>query len=52
MNYTIHVNNDPALRPTPTMGIDPTTPFVYPADQAHFGKFDTQLDLVVAITFL
>lgn len=52
VNYTLHFNNDPALRPTPTSGIDPTTPFVYPADQAHFGKFDSQLDVVVAVTFL
>ncbi|HEX6834938.1 MAG TPA: DUF481 domain-containing protein [Polyangia bacterium] len=52
VNYTLHFNNDPALRPLPTMGIDPTTPFVYPADQAHFGKFDSQLDVVLAVTFL
>jgi len=52
VNFTVHFNNDPALRPTPTMGIDPTTPFVYPTDQAHFGKFDSQLDVVLAVTFL
>jgi putative salt-induced outer membrane protein YdiY len=50
--YTLHFNNDPPQRPTPTSGIDPTTPFVYPADQATFGKFDSQLDVVVAVTFL
>jgi len=52
VNYTLHFNNDPALRPLPTMGIDPTTPFVYPTDQAHFGKLDSQLDVVLAVTFL
>ena len=52
VNFTLHFNNDPALRPLPTMGIDPTTPFVYPADQAYFSKVDTQLDVVLAVTFL
>jgi len=52
LNFTLHYNNFPALRPTPTSGIDPSTPFVYPDDQAHFGKVDTQLDVVVAVTFL
>ncbi len=52
VNFTLHFNNDPALRPTPTAGIDPSTPFVYPDDQAHFGKVDTQLDVVLAVTFL
>lgn len=52
VNFTLHFNNDPALRPTPTMGVDPSTPFVYPEDQAHFGKVDTQLDVVLAVTFL
>jgi putative salt-induced outer membrane protein YdiY len=50
--YTLHFNNDPAQRPLPTAGIDPTTPFVYPADQATFEKVDSQLDVVVAVTFL
>ena len=52
LNFTLHYNNFPALRPKPTMGIDPSTPFVYPADQAYFGKVDTQLDVVLAVTFL
>jgi len=52
VNFTLHFNNDPPLRPTPTSGIDPSTPFIYPDDQAHFGKVDTQLDVVLAVTFL
>jgi putative salt-induced outer membrane protein YdiY len=53
VNFTIRYNNDPALRPTPT-NIDPATGlvFVYPSDLAHFGKVDTQLDVVIAVTFL
>jgi putative salt-induced outer membrane protein YdiY len=53
VNFTLHFNNDPALRSTPT-NIDPLTGmiFVLPADQAHFDKVDTQLDVVVAVTFL
>lgn len=53
LNFTLHFNNDPALRPTPT-NIDPATGmvFVLPADQTRFDKVDTQLDLVVAVTFL
>ncbi len=52
-NFTLHFNNDPATRPTPT-GIDPATgmTFVLPPDLTHFGKVDTQLDIVVAVTFL
>ncbi|HWE26733.1 MAG TPA: DUF481 domain-containing protein [Polyangia bacterium] len=51
VNFTLHFNNDPALRP---VNIDPTTmmPFVLPADQTHFDKVDTQLDVVLAVTFL
>jgi len=53
VNFTLHFNNDPALRPTPT-NIDPATGmvFVLPADQTRFDKVDTQLDVVVAVTFL
>jgi hypothetical protein len=53
LNFKLNFNNDPPLRPAPTM-IDPLTmmPFVYTADQTNFGKVDTQLDLVLAITFL
>jgi putative salt-induced outer membrane protein YdiY len=52
-NFTLHFNNDPALRPAPTE-IDPATGLVYvlPANDVHFDKVDTQLDLVVAVTFL
>lgn len=51
VNFTLHFNNDPALRPVNT---DPTTglPFVLPAGDEHFQKVDTQLDVVVAVTFL
>ena len=53
VNFTLHYNNDPALRPTPTE-IDPATgmPYVLPPELAHFDKVDTQLDVVLAITFL
>jgi putative salt-induced outer membrane protein YdiY len=53
VNFTLHFNNDPALRPTPT-NIDPLTmmPYVLPADQTRFDKVDTQLDVVLAVTFL
>ena len=54
VNYTFHINNDPALRPAPT-GIDPATGMVYagyPPEDVRFGKFDSQLDVVVAVTFL
>ncbi len=51
VNFTLHFNNDPALRP---VNIDPTTmmPFVLPPDQVRFDKVDTQLDVVLAVTFL
>lgn len=53
VNFTLHFNNDPALRPAPTE-IDPTTgmTFVLPPDQTYFEKVDTQLDVVLAVTFL
>lgn len=53
VNFTMHFNNDPALRPTPTE-IDPSTGKVFelPPDQTHFQKFDSKLDVVLAITFL
>lgn len=53
VNFTLHFNNDPALRPAPTE-IDPATmmPYVLPPDQTHFDKVDTQLDVVLAVTFL
>jgi putative salt-induced outer membrane protein YdiY len=53
VNFTLHFNNDPALRPAPTE-IDPATNMIYvlPPDQAHFDKVDTQLDVVLAVTFL
>ena len=53
VNFTVHFNNDPALRPTPTT-IDPTTglPAELPPDQLHFDKVDTQVDDIVAVTFL
>ena len=51
VNFTLHFNNDPALRPVNT---DPTTglPYVLPADQVRFDKVDTQLDVVLAVSFL
>jgi putative salt-induced outer membrane protein YdiY len=53
LNFTLHFNNDPALRPAPT-ALDMTTglPLELPPDDLHFQKVDTQLDLVVAVTFL
>jgi putative salt-induced outer membrane protein YdiY len=53
VNFTLHFNNDPALRPTPT-ALDPTTglPLELPPDETHFDKVDTQLDVVLAVTFL
>jgi hypothetical protein len=53
LNFKLAFNNDPAARPAPT-ATDPMTglPFVLPADQTYFGKVDTQLDLVLAVTFL
>jgi putative salt-induced outer membrane protein YdiY len=53
VNFKLMFNNDPPSRPAPK-GIDPATmmPFVYTADQAHFDKVDTQLDVVLAVTFL
>lgn len=53
VNFTLHFNNDPALRPAPTE-IDPLTNmvFVLPPDQVRFDKVDTQLDVVLAVTFL
>jgi len=54
VNFTLHFNNTPALRPSPT-NIDPATGVVYPpymGDDAYFQKVDTQLDVVVAVTFL
>ncbi len=53
VNFTLHYNNDPALRPAPTE-IDPATgtTYVLPPDQTHFQTVDTQLDLVLAVTFL
>ncbi len=53
LNFTLHFNNDPALRPSPTE-IDPATgmTFVLPPDNIRFDKVDTQLDVVVAVTFL
>ena len=54
VNFTLHFNNDPALRPSPT-AIDPATGMIYvlpPTIVLHFGKVDTQLDVVIAVTFL
>jgi putative salt-induced outer membrane protein YdiY len=53
VNFKVIFNNDPPLRPQAT-AIDPATmmPYVYTADQAHFQKVDTQLDVVLAVTFL
>ena len=53
VNFTLHLNNDPAARPAPTE-TDPATgvTFVLPPDQVRFDKVDTQLDVVLAVTFL
>jgi hypothetical protein len=53
LNFKLMFNNDPAPRPAPT-ATDPLTmmPFVLPPDNTRFDKLDTQLDLVLAVTFL
>jgi putative salt-induced outer membrane protein YdiY len=53
INFKLMFNNDPPTRPASTV-IDPATmmPHVYSADQLHFDKVDTQLDIVLAVTFL
>jgi hypothetical protein len=54
LNFTFNFNNDPPLRPKIKV-VDITTSGVLysaPPDQQHFEKFDTKLDLVLAITFL
>jgi putative salt-induced outer membrane protein YdiY len=53
LNFKITYNNDPPPRPAPT-NIDPATMmlYVYPPDQMSFNKLDTQLDVVIAVTFL
>jgi putative salt-induced outer membrane protein YdiY len=50
LNFKIVFNNDPPARPAPTS----TNPMfmTYPAGQENFNKLDTQLDVVVAVTFL
>jgi putative salt-induced outer membrane protein YdiY len=53
LNFNLRFNNDPPLRPAPEINpatMMPTT--VYTADWTHFQKVDTQLDIVVAVTFL
>jgi len=57
LNFTLKFNNDPGARPTPTtMVTDPVTmvkmPVMLPADNNHFDKVDSVLDLVLAVTFL
>ena len=53
LNFKLAFNNDPPLRPAPS-ATDPLTmmPYVYGSGDEHFGKVDTQLDLVLAVTFL
>jgi putative salt-induced outer membrane protein YdiY len=52
LNFTLKFFNDPPSRPNtlidPATGVAP----VLRADQTHFDKVDTQLDLVLAVTFL
>jgi len=48
VNFKLAFNNDPPARPAPTvMGAPP-----YMGDDIHFSKVDTQLDVVMAVTFL
>jgi putative salt-induced outer membrane protein YdiY len=49
LNFKIAFNNDPAVRPAAT-GLPPFD--AYPADNTHFDKLDTQLDVVMAVTIL
>jgi putative salt-induced outer membrane protein YdiY len=51
VNFKLAFNNDPPVRPP---GKDPTTmmPVIYTGDQTHFEKLDTELDVVMAVTFL
>jgi putative salt-induced outer membrane protein YdiY len=52
LNFSLKFNNDPPARPTNL--VDPTTgmAFVPGPNDSHFDKLDTQLDLVLAVTFL
>ena len=47
LNFKLAFNNNPPLRPPLT---DPVT--MMPFDGGHFEKVDTQLDVVLAVTFL
>lgn len=49
LNFKMVFNNDPAARPAPT-GLPPFD--VYPADNTHFDKLDTQLDVLMVVTIL
>ena len=53
LNFKLMFNNDPAPRPIAKL-IDPATmmPPMLTGDDLYFQKVDTQLDLVLAITFL
>ena len=52
LNFTLMFNNAPPPRPSTL--VDPVSmlPFIPPADDNHFDKVDTKLDLVLAVTFL
>lgn len=52
VNFKLMFNNNPPARPTNL--VDPLTmaAFVPPSDNNHFDKVDTQLDVVLAVTFL
>lgn len=52
LNFKLAFNNNPPPRPTNL--VDPLTmqAFVPPPDDSHFDKVDTELDLVLAVTFL
>ena len=52
VNFTLKFNNDPGARPNNL--VDPVTmlPFIPPAENSHYDKVDSTLDLVLAVTFL
>jgi putative salt-induced outer membrane protein YdiY len=52
VNFKLAYNNDPAPRPTTLVDPLTTLPFTPPANDRFFDKVDTQLDVVLAVTFL
>jgi putative salt-induced outer membrane protein YdiY len=47
VNFTLKLNNDPPVRP-----VNPVTMMQLDPNDNHFDKVDTQLDVVLAVTFI